>query len=71
MKHIRYVVIVLTMLSLFGCVSLSDSKTLKVKVDPKSQKAVAVTSSITVTCRDFILFFRCTLENSLVDTSLR
>lgn len=60
MKKIGYVLLVLTTL-LQGCVNVGASKQVRIPVQP-STKNVLVTSTATVHCRDFIIFFKCKLD---------
>lgn len=56
-----YIPLAVAALLLQGCVNIGASKQVIIPVQP-SQKSVIVTSTATVHCRDFIIFYKCNLE---------
>lgn len=61
MKKRCYIPLLVTALLLQGCVNVSTSKQVIIPVQP-SKKNVMVTSTATVHCRDYILFFKCNID---------
>ncbi len=61
MKKICYIALVVAVSLLQGCVNVGASKQVTIPVQP-SQKSVMVTSTATVHCRDFFIFFKCNLD---------
>lgn len=61
MKNKCYIPLAIAALLLQGCVNIGASKQVVIPVQP-AQKNVMVTSTATVHCRDYILFFRCNLD---------
>lgn len=54
----------LAALSLSGCISLTASKSLIVTPEPGETK-IAVTANAVTRCKDYFIFYRCTLNLDL------
>lgn len=44
-----------------GCVNIGTSKSVSIPVNP-SQKSMLVTSTATVHCKDYFIFFKCNID---------
>lgn len=61
MKKFCYLSFAIAVFLLQGCVNIGTSKTVSVPVNP-SQKTMLVTSTATVHCKDYFIFFKCNID---------
>lgn len=61
MKKICYLSLALATFLLQGCVNIGTSKSVSIPVNP-SQKSMLVTSTATVHCKDYFIFFKCNID---------
>lgn len=61
MRKLGYMTLAIASLLLQGCVNIGTSKSVAIPVSP-TQKSVMVTSTATVHCKDYILFFKCNMD---------
>lgn len=69
MRKILVALLAAMLLMFQGCINLKDDKTLTVHIDPDKPKSTAVTSTATVKCRDFLVFWRCTIDTTLSEVN--
>ncbi|CAM7906515.1 PBP1b-binding outer membrane lipoprotein LpoB [Lelliottia sp. 489] len=61
MKKTGYISLVIAAFLLQGCVNIGTSKSVSIPVNP-SQKSMLVTSTATVHCKDYFIFFKCNID---------
>ena len=61
MKKTGCISLVIAAFLLHGCVNIGTSKSVSIPVNP-SQKSMLVTSTATVHCKDYFIFFKCNID---------
>ncbi len=61
MKKTSCISLVIGAFLLQGCVNIGTSKSVSIPVNP-SQKSMLVTSTATVHCKDYFIFFKCNID---------
>jgi hypothetical protein len=61
MKKTGCISLVISAFLLQGCVNIGKSKSVSIPVNP-SQKSMLVTSTATVHCKDYFIFFKCNID---------
>jgi|GEM_PF-1947625 hypothetical protein len=61
MKKTGCISLVISAFLLQGCVNIGTSKSVSIPVNP-SQKSMLVTSTATVHCKDYFIFFKCNID---------
>jgi uncharacterized lipoprotein YajG len=61
MKKASCISLVIAVFLLQGCVNIGTSKSVSIPVNP-SQKSMLVTSTATVHCKDYFIFFKCNID---------